>query len=255
MEKIQEIPFEIALEKSPPIYLPSVEYIYNSLLPDEKVIFIGKCTVHYTEVKKKWSDFQNQWKEKKTFYNTPSLLVITNERWIRKWTNYYPKDPQMVLFFNKNAKKRIWDSMENSYCWIEPNNEVPYEGHYERAGKTLQEWGASNIRFVSLMDIKVLDKRFCYTTIENLQTVFVQLNIDNYFYTFNADDGEILFLMLQAASKNSGKITIEQKGIGNKQNTTEGIAERLKLVQDLFEENLITEAEYQEKKKQILLDV
>ena len=256
MSEYEEINLEAALEKNPIIYKLSLKYIYESLLPKEKVLFVSQATEHEVKVEEYWSDFWRQWKEKVTYSNTPSLVIITNERWIRKWTYWQPDEhSQPVLFTDKNAKQGFIRSMKTGYRWAEPFDDVPHDKHYEREGKTLQEWANSNIRFLPLKEIEVGEKSFWFSNQNDVKKKYVRIEITDTDYTFKHDDGEKLFALLQLAATNNGRINLGM--IDKKASLSHGeeIAQRLKAAQELFESKIITESEYQKKREQILSDL
>ena len=117
MSEYEKISLEEAIKKSPKQYKLSIEYIYSVLLPNESVIYIGKAT-HHKEYDMGGS--HNGYKKDIRYSNTPSLIIITNKRWIRRPTGWaFDEFNSPILFTDKKAKQNFFNSSIPSPNWGE----------------------------------------------------------------------------------------------------------------------------------------
>lgn len=254
MNELKIIGKEEALEITPDFYKPTVQYIYGSaLLPGEKVLFISKATRHDLYENRYWSEFSSSYKTEKRYDNTASLVVLTNQRWIRKWSR--ASHEQGLLFANKDKKERIFGSLKSGFRWREPVHQPPDPKHPERKGKSLDEWAMSSLRFLSLSEIKPPGKRIRYTNTKEGQRTYVMISLNGADYSFPFEQGEKLFQVLQVAASHSGKIPLE----GDLENvpvaSDDSLQARLQKLKAFFEADLITSKEYEQKKAEILDDL
>lgn len=255
MEKIEAMNLDTALKLTPDFYKPSIKYLYHSaLLGNEKVIFIAKATRHQVSEERNWSSFSSEWKTTRHYYNVPSLIVLTNRRWIRKWTGF-PKE-KGLLFSDKKEKEGFLKTLKSGYRWSETVTVAPPdEKSAEReGGKTIEEWAMSNINFVPLHEINAHNKRIRYTNHNNLQQQYLLFTVNKNDYSFCFEDGEKLFQLLQEATANGGRIVLNDgKAHATGQSVSDSeIVQRLRNLKELFEATLITEAEYQKKRDEII---
>jgi len=253
MNKIKRINLENALARAPKIYSTSIKYLFQSaLLPDENVIFVGKATQHTTRTERNWSSFWSEWKEKTFYTNTSSLILLTNQRWIRKWTHL--SSEQGLLFSDKNKKEKFLGTLKDGYRWEEPDEiETPSNQYLKHQGRSLEEWSMSDIVFTSLKDIQPTGRLIRFTHRNDIQQKYLLIGINNVVhYSLLFEDGEKLFQLLQVATANDGKIPFdiekEQAGI----NEDDDIIHRIRRLKRLFESGMISETEYQQKREEIL---
>lgn len=253
MSEYKKISLGEAIEKSPNQYKLSIEYIYSILLPNESVIYVSKA-MHNEQY-----DFGGgHWGDKKDirYRNTPSLIIITNQRWIRKFTNWSPDDiDSPILFTGKKEKQNFFNSWKEYPRWKEPFNDIPPESSGYRQGQTPQEWAVSDIRFLPLNEISVSNKAYLFSNQNGIKKKYLLLEINDTDYTFEPEDGERLFSLLQLASTNNGQIELDEAVKIENINHKIDIPQRLRVLQQLLEEKNITEAEYQKKREQILSDL
>ncbi len=250
MSEYKKLSLEEVIEKSPKQYKLSIEYIYSVLLPNESVIYVSKATHHE---KYDMGGSHNGYKKDIRYSNTSSLVIITNKRWIRRPTGWALGNiDSPILFTDTKAKQNFFNSWKECPRWSEPYDDIPPEDSGFRKGQTPQEWATSNIKFLPLTEISVSNKFFYFSNQNNIQKKYVHLEISGTDYTFEPEDGEKLFSLLQLASINNGQIELGEVTKNEKSNYKEDIAQRLRRAQQLFEEKIITEAEYLKKREQIL---
>lgn len=255
MKKIEALNLDTALELTPDFYKPTIKYLYHSaLLGNEKVIFIAKATRHEVREERNWSSFSSEWKTTRHYSNIPSLVVLTNYRWIRKWTRW--SNEQGLLFSDKKEKERFLKTMKSGYRWSETYTaKPPDEKSSERqGGKTIEEWAMSNINFAPLHEINAHNKQIRYTNHNDLQQQYLLFTVNTTDYSFCFEDGENLFQLLQEASTNGGRIALndEPDHLTGESVSDSEIVQRLRNLKELFEATLITEAEYHKKKDEII---
>lgn len=248
----RSIDLATAIEISPKIYKLSLEYIYSILLPNEEVVFVGKATHHEKYDWGETNPITGFYKEDIRCRNTPSLVIITTLRWIRKWTSWALDDfKNPILFTDKNTKQNFLNSWKEHYRWSEPLNEIPSINSGERQGLTPQEWAESNIKFVSMEKIFVGKKFYCFTNKNGINKQYVRLVINNTDYTFEPEDGNTVFSLILAASASkdkSGKTEYEKSYITANDDTLSKI-ERLV---NLKKQGFITNEEFLIQKKKLL---
>lgn len=241
-----------AIEKSPKIYKLSLEYIYSNLLPSEEVIFVGKATHHEKYDMGDTSPITYVYKEDIRCRNTPSLVIITNMRWIRKWTSWALDDfNNPILFTDKNSKQNFINSWKEYYRWSDPLEDIPSIDSIERQGLTPQEWAESNIKFVPIEKIFVGNKFYCFSNNKGTKKQYVRLVINNTDYTFEPEDGNFVFSLIQLASANRGKVLKSEFGDIEKSANDDAVAKLERLV-NLKEQGYITDEEFSSQKKKIM---
>jgi hypothetical protein len=213
MSEYKKISLEEATKKSPEQYKLSIEYIYSILLPNESVIYVSKAMNH------EQYDFggsHNGYKKDIRYSNTPSLIIITNQRWIRKFTDWAPGDiDSPILFTDTKEKQNFFNSWKRYPRWKEPFDGIPPEDSGIRQGQTPQDWAASDIRFLPLNEISVTDKAYRFSNKNGIKKKYVLLEINDTDYTFEPEDGEKLFSLLQFASINNGQIELTDEAVKN----------------------------------------
>ena len=148
MSEYEKINLEKAIEKSPKQYKLSLEYIYSILFKNEFVVYVSKAMLHEQY---DMGGSHNGYKRDMRYLNTPSLVIITNERWIRKPTWWSPGDiDSPILFTDTKAKQNFFNSWKEHPRWKEPYVDIPPEDSKFRQGQTPQEWAASGIKFLPL---------------------------------------------------------------------------------------------------------
>lgn len=239
-----------AIEISPKIYKLSLEYIYSLLLPNEEVIFVGKATHHEKYDMGDTNPITYVYKEDIRYRNTPSLIIITTMRWIRKWTRWSLDDfYHPILFTDKNVKQNFINTRKEHYRWTEPLDEIPSVNSGERQGLTPQEWAESNIRFVSMEKIFVENKFYCFTNKNGIQNQYVRLVINNTDYTFEPEDGKtVYYLILKASASKDNSVKNENSNI----TANDDALSKLERLVNLRKQGFITDEEFLIQKKKLL---
>ena len=113
---------------------------------------------------------------------------------------------------------RRYCSWKEYYRWAEPLDSIPPEDSSFRNGQTPHEWASSNIRFLPLNEISVTNKSYCFSNQNNIKKKYVRLVINDTDYTFEPEDGEKLFSLLQLAVTNNGQIELGEVMKNDKSN-------------------------------------
>lgn len=260
MNEISIISLEDALKITPNYYKPSVEYVYKSaLLPGESVVFICETTRHSIKEERNWSDLLGEYRTKRDYFNTASLLLITNMRWIRKPAGWSQEEG--LLFGEKSQKERFLKTMKSGYRWARPiRDDPPSEKSAERKGQSLEEWAMSNIRFLSLGKIVLGPKKIRFTNTKDSQDTYLLVKITDAHYSFHFEQGETVYHIVQTALANNGKLNLGASTTGTStggESASESpdgnsIAARLQKLKELLAAELITDEEYEQKRQQIL---
>jgi hypothetical protein len=242
-----------AIEKSPAIYKLSLEYIYSILLPNETVIFVGKATHHEKYDMGSTNPITYVYKEDIRCRNTPSLVIITNKRWIRKWTSWSLGDlDNPILFSDKISKQNFINTWKEHYRWSEPLNEMPSEKNFERKGITTQEWAESNIKFVSLENIYVENKYYCFSNKNGIKKKYMRLVVNDTDYTFEPEDGNSVFSLIQLAASNNGNIILNDGKKFDITGNDDDVLSKLERLAILKKQGFITDEEFSAQKKKLL---
>ena len=178
--------------------------------------------------------------------------MVTNQRWIRKWT--YWSEPLGILFADKNKRENIFKTFKGGYQWAEPRtDEPPPKRVYERKGKSLQEWAMGNLLLVPLREVTASGKSIRFTNRDDIQRKYLQIDFGNGLYTLFFEDGERLFQLLQVAESNNGRIPLDGEATQKaKEDEGKSVMQRLQQLEKLREAAMITEDEYQKKREEIL---
>ena len=211
MSEHKKINLEEAIEKSPKQYKLSIEYIYSVLLSDEFVIYISKATRHDQY---DMGRSRTEYKKDIRYFNSASLIIITNKQWIRRPTYWasgnFAENP--ILFTNPKEKQNIFNKWKEHPRWAEPFENIPPEGKNTRKwGQTAQEWATSEIKFLPLRKISVSNKFYLFSNQNNIQHKYIHLSINGNDYTFEPEDGEKLFSLLQSVAINNRQIDLGEK--------------------------------------------
>lgn len=252
MGEITTIAFEDALQRVPNFYKPSLTYLYQSaLFPGEEVLFVGVSTKHIVTSEQQWSSFLSEWKEKLTYSNTSSLIVLTNQRWIRKGTSWSTE--KGLLFSNKDEKEHWFKAFKTGFRWAEPRQDrPPNKTSSDRQGKSVEEWARSDIVFLPLKQIQASNAAVRFTNQDNVQQKYLMISINDDYFSLPIEDGEQLFQLLQEATLNDGMIPLGGERAQVPNTPDDNVLQRLQQLNKLLESELITSEEYQKKREEIL---
>lgn len=249
MSNIIPLTIDEARNRVSPYYHLVLQVIAEEyIMPNEKILFASDTTRHFIWDQQTPSLFKaitgsydiNNHKD--VVGNSATLLIVTNQRWIR-WS---------LGFYEVGYAVQIEKSGNLIFEWHVPPEKFPHQWLAEllvKQKKTAREYITSNVNVAHLSDLAVVRRsEFTFTnayTTPETQTHILRLlfNTDIY-YSLKYDDGVYLHKLLQLASLNEGKILFEEE--------VDDDFQKLKKLKLMFENGLITEIEYQEKKAQLL---
>ncbi len=244
MTNVNPLTIDEAKNRILPLYHLVLQIIAEEyIMPSEKILFAANTTRHEVFSYKPVFSLTRERKEKVS--NVPTLLIVTNQRWI-KWSFMKPWDE---IYSIPMKKKEYGDNL--IFEWCVPPAKFPHDYLTEQK-LTVREYVTSLVVVNHLSKISIETRsEFVFTDPHTnpetqLHILRVLLNTGAY-YSLKYDDGVYLHKLLQLASLNQGKILIQEEPSDDFQKL-----EKLKL---MFENGLITEIEYQEKKAQLLTNM
>jgi hypothetical protein len=211
-----------------PVFRPIFNLIRkNYIQPFEKIFAVACC------------NYMNEYG-----FQDPSLVVVSEHRWIRanftssplyvKEVTYRKLGSGLGSLFGGQHKKWKWveivkpDGLRSTTWGDDPQRDV-----------FIRELPLSKVQVIKRVDYKV--------EFENQPLSLVEISFPNNIdIVFRESDGNIVYAALQEAAKNDGHIQIIQE------NTAYNPTESLRKLKELLESGLVSEAEYELKKKEIL---
>lgn len=241
MSNANPLAIDEALNHILPSYHPILQIIAEEYItPNENLLFVADTTMHVIYSYKPVISLSGEYK--KAISNTPNLLVVTNKRWIT-WELFPPEEQLYSIPIDKEYSDNL------IFEWCVPTENFFHEYLAANKKKTARDYVTSHVNIMRLSEISL--KTQSEFTINNSHLApKTQLHIlrllvyQNTYCSLKYDDGVHLHKLLQLASLNQGEILIEKE--------VDDDFQKLKKLKLMFENGLITEIEYQEKKAQLL---
>lgn len=247
MTNIAPIKKEEAIKKVSLYFQPILQVIFDEyIMPAEQVFFVADATRHEIKDKEGTSllktlagDYDTS-THKDVILNQASLLVITNSRWIR-WSLNQFKGQAIQIQRIGGFLGGLFDGFDLKFEWIIP----PTDSFVQK--EQVAKYVTERISIVNLNEVQVSTRE--EFTIKNQHTTpeselhLLRLPVGkDVSYSLKYDDGIYLHKLLQTASINKGAIP---------SNTNDNM-QQLKQLKAMFDDNLISQQEYDNKKAEIL---
>lgn len=187
--------------------------------------------------------------------NCPSLVVLTNKRWFRATLSEHLYKRRIRISDNKTFLGRWAAGEKLKFYWVIPPAEYPiYQNKKslrQNIAESVKHLGLSEISVVQIVEHSVDDNVAKPPLAIQLLKLILGQGLS---YSFGSKDGSHIHKLLQLSSLSSGTIPLATTGPSTTNNGTVSAdpAERLRQLNRLYEQGLITEQEYQSKRQELL---
>ena len=198
-------------------------------------------------------------KDIETIDNCGTIVVITNKRWFRWSLADLQYSRRIRISENKTFLGRWAAGEKLKFYWVYPPAQTPIP----RNKKSPAQYIAQYVKTVLLSEMPHSMKRSEHTIEDSAVKPPRQIQLRRLYlggshsYSFEANDGLQVFTLLQQSSLNNGSIpladTTSTATHGN--SGPSDPAERLRQLNRLYEQGLITEQEYQSKRHELLSQI
>lgn len=246
-----------------PFYRPLFQVVLDEyLIPQEQIVFAANSTRH-TVVDQEGVSIGKMIRQeydisthKDVICNEPTLLIVTNFRWVRVTLDSYDCSRKVRIRNQTGVLGKLFSGEKQKYYWTIP----PELERWSKIKSRPREYIADRIHAFSLSDIypQLKARRTEYTLYDDkafpegaFHLIFVLLK--SFSYSLQYEDGLKIHELLQIASTNQGRLSlIDENSHTEKADSEETIVQKLSYLKQMLDKELITTEEYQEKRKDLL---
>lgn len=260
MSTIKPIDPATASQHIYPFYRPLFQIVVDEyLIPQEQVVFAANSTRHTVvdqegvSIGKMIVQDYDISTHKDVIHNQPTLLIVTNFRWIRVTLRDYIYSHKVRIRNKTSTLGKLFSGEKLKYYWLIPPDP-------KNRGSSPKEYITEGIHVLPLSTVypQLKARRTEYTLHDEkafpggtFHLMLVSLKSSS--YSLQYEDGLKLQELLQVASINQGKLPlIDEKPDIEANKPEETIVKKLERLKQLLDKELITEEEYQEKKEDLL---
>lgn len=265
---IKPLDLKIASNSLYPFYKQLFQAVIDEhLMSQEQIVFTANSTRHTIydnqgiSIGKMITQEYDITTHKDAIRNEPTLLILTNFRWLRVALEDYHYSHKVRIRNKTSTMGKLFSGEKLKYYWLIPPENS--EKWFKNLKQSPREFVAKQIRAIPLSDIypQIKARRLEYTlhdqkafpdsTFHLMRVLFSSSS-----YSLQYDDGLRLQEILQIASINQGRLPLfEEKDDTGENNSEDTIVQKLSYLNQLLEQKLITEAEYQKKKEDLLANL
>ena len=265
MSTIKPIDLATTSQHIYPFYRPLFQVVIDEyLIPQEQIVFAANSTRHTVvdqegiSIGKMIVQDYDISTHKDVILNEPTLLIITNFRWVRVTLDSYNYSHKVRIRDKTSTLGKLFSGEKLKYYWLIPREDP--EGWFKKIKSSPQKYITQQIHAFPLSDIypQLKARRTEYTLHDEKAFPggpfhLMLVSLKSMSYSLQYENGLKLQELLQVASINHGKLPlINEKPHIEASEPKETIVQKLESLKQLLDKKLITEEEYREKKEELL---